>query len=897
VNGHNPIYNDVLFDGITAKERQGGSNSMALSIDAIEELKVLSSNYSAEFGSEAGGFFSVVTKSGANQLHGSAFEFLRNTDLNARNSFAATIPQYNRNQFGATIGGRIRKDKTFYFLSWEGIRLRQGSTLNTTLPGQAYRNGDFSALLRTDASSPRPIVIYDWTTATPFPNNILPQSRISPMISKFIGLYFPLPNQTGVGGIQPASNYQSLAPRQDQTDQGFARIDHVFSEKDRIFGHYAKGDNDNIPALAWPTFSYDMFMRAHHLALGWTHVLNPNMVFDFHGGYSRYVQNEINESQYKVDVPKLIGLKGACEDPQCWHVPSFGATGYNAFGNPQQPAGPRGWKSETFELQTSLSILKGNHTIKFGFTGNRLRDTFWEVLVPAGTWTFTGQWTAGTGSSGYALADLMLGLPRTIQASIDQFDPNLRYSQAMPWVQDDWKISRKITLNLGLRYEWLGRPYSNRDKISNFYQTGPNSATIITPRETGSPLVQKEPDFLPRSLVENDNNNFAPRIGVAWEVARRTVIRSAYGVFYQRDGTNDWVLMANVPPFIRTGLVTLSANESSYSQFPVDDLTPVVNFAAPGSKPNLTSMHNIDWKEGLVQQWNFFVERSAGENIVLKAGYVGNKGNAIPRYIYPNDPRPGTGDVQSRRPFQNLGSVTIRSSDGQSTYHALDLQAEKRFSRGLSFIAAYTWSKALDDATILDVWLGGNNKGPSVFDLEHRFTYSSTWEIPYGKGRRFGASTSRVTDAILGGWQLGGVLVFRTGFPLTVTTSGDVANAGGNITQTPNRISQAVLPRGQRTLNRFFNTSAFTPQAQYALGNAGIGSIYGPGSKNLDLSVGKVFKPVERFSLQFRSEFFNATNRPNWGLPGTTFGTASFGKITSTTGDARTLQFGLKLLY
>jgi hypothetical protein len=897
VNGHNPIYNDVLFDGITAKERQGGSNSMALSIDAIQELKVLSSNYSAEFGSEAGGFFSVVTKTGTNQWHGSVFEFLRNTDLNARNAFANAIPQYNRNQFGATIGAPVRRDKTFFFLSWEGIRLRQGSTLNTTVPNQTYRNGDLSALLRTDASNPRSVAIYDWTSGTPFPNNVLPAARISPMISKFIGQYIPLPNQAGVGGIQPASNYQSLAPRKDDTDQGFLRLDHVFSEKDRIFGHYAKSDNDNIPALAWPTFAYDMFMKAHHAVAGWTHVLNSNRVFDLHFGYDRYVQNEVNESQFQMDVPKLIGLAGACEDPQCWHVPSFAATGYSAFAQPQQVSGPRGWKSETFELQTSLSILKGNHSVKFGFTGNRMRDTFWEVIMPAGSWTFTGQWTAGSGSSGYALADLLLGLPRTIQASIDEFDPNLRYSQAMPWIQDDWKISRRITLNFGLRYEWLGRPYSNRDKIANFYQSGPAAAAIITPKDTGSPLAQVRPNFLPRSLVHDDYNNLAPRAGIAWQVAKKTVLRSAYGIFYQRDGTNDWVLMADIPPFIRTGLVTLSANQSSFTQFPVNDLSPVVNFVTPGSRPNLTSVHNIDWKDGLVQQWNVFLEHSLGESMVFKAGYVGNKGVGIPRYRYPNDPQPGPGDVQSRRTFQNLGSIIMRSSDGQSTYQGLELQAEKRFSQGLSFIAAYTWSKALDDFTILDLWFGGNNKGPSVFDLEHRFTYSGTWEVPFGKGRHFGASSAAWKDAVLGGWQLSGVLVLHTGFPLTVTTPGDTANAGGNIVQVPNRIAPAILPRSQETLNRFFNTAAFTQQAQYTLGNAGVGSIYGPGYRNLDLSFGKVFRVTERRSLQFRSEFFNAANHPNWGLPGVSFGTSSFGKITSTTGDARTLQFGLKFLF
>jgi hypothetical protein len=903
VHGQSGKYNQYIFDGLVGKEVQHQTNIFAPSIDAIQEIRIQTSNYSAEFGGEAGGHINVVTKAGTNQVHGTLFEFLRNTKLNAREKFADSRAQLNRNTFGGTIGGPIRKDKTFAFAAVDLMRLRQGFTQNTTVPNPQFRNGDFSALLRTDASNPSPIVIYDWTTGMPFPNNVIPQNRIHPLAARFQQEFIPLPNRTGRGGVRPIDNYQSLAPQRTRNDQFITRLDHHFNPANRIYGRYIISDTDTLAAPVWPAFSYNFEMRGQHAVFNYTRTLNPTTVYEFRTGYSRFRQNDVTESAFQRNTAAELGLRGACPDPQCWHAPLFQITDFSAWGTPagrnqaSTTEGPRGWKNEIFQLHTGLYLTRGNHIIKAGFTGFRHRDTFPNGLQPAGVHTFNGQWTAGPGSNGYALADALLGLPRRIRASVDIVDPNFRNSHLMPWVQDDWKVTRRLTLNLGLRYEWLGRPQANRDAIGNFYLKAPGQAVIITPRDTGSPLVEPKPSSLGRSLLQNDNNNFAPRFGFAFQASDKTVVRGAYGIFYQRDTMDYWILQAFNPPFVRTGDVTLSADAQSLRDFPVDDLTPVVNFVRPGSRPAPYG-RNTNWKEAYVQQWNLYVERSISRNLVAKVGFVGNKGTGLPRDLYPNEGAPAAGDIQARRPYQNLSTVLIRSSDGQASYHGLELLAEHRYAGGISFVGSYTWSKAIDNRTILDLWFGGNNKSLSSLHVGHRFSYSGVWDIPYGRGRQWGTDVNRVIDGILGGWQLTGIMVFRTGFPLTVGNGvlGDIANAGG-ITQVPNRVAEPNLSPGERTENRLFDTSAFASPARYTLGNAGANTLVGPRFWNIDSSVMKIFRITESKMFQLRGEFFNVLNHPNWGDPGTGFGTATFGRITSTAGEPRNAQIGLKFLF
>src|SRR5882724_6702681 len=460
VHGQSAKYNQYLFDGLSGKEMQHETNMFSPSIDSIQEVKIETANYDAEFGSEAGGHINVVTKSGTNQIHGALYEFLRNDKPNAKEEYAARKSELRRNTFGAAFGGPIKKDKTFYFGSWESMRLRQGFTQNTTVPRAAFRSGNFSSLLNTDFSNARPVQLYDWTTGAAIPNNIIPQSRLYPLSQNFIGQFVPLPNQAGSGGIVPINNYQSLAPQQTATDQYLGRVDHNFNTTTRIFGRYIVSSTNTLGPPVWPAFSYSQILRGQQAMVDFSHALNATTIFETRLGYSRFHQTEQTESAFKTNVAQQLGLSGACNQPICYHAPYWTVTNFSDMGNPsgatqgQGVSGPRGWKNEIFQLQGSLFMQRGNHTIKAGFQANKYRDTFVEAIRPAGQTSFNGQWTAGAGSSGFALADVLLGLPREIVASIDIFDPNYRNNQIMPWAQDNWKINSRLTLSLGIRYEW-----------------------------------------------------------------------------------------------------------------------------------------------------------------------------------------------------------------------------------------------------------------------------------------------------------------------------------------------------------------------------------------------------------------------------------------------------------
>ncbi len=894
VHGHNPTYNQYLFDGIPGKEAAHQTNVFAPSVDSIEEIKVETANYSAEFGGEAGGFLNVVTKSGTNKVHGVLFEFLRNDRLDARDSFADRKSKLRRNTFGGTVGGPILKNRTFYFVSTEHMRLRQGFTQNTTVPTPAMRQGDFSALLGTDFSLRTPIVLSDWMSRTPFPNNIIPRSRMHPFPVRFISEFVPLPIRPGIGGILPNADYQSLEPQKTRTDQFLTRIDHTLGPRDRLYGRYTISDTTTVGPPVWPKFGYSHELRGQHAVLNWSHMLSSTTINEFRMGYSRFAQFELVESAFKRDVATELGLAGTCRVPACWHAPYFVVQDFSLMGNPsgqtlgQGVSGPRGWKDEIFQIHESLLIVRGRHTIRAGFTGNRYRDTFPEAIRPVGEHIFNGQWTAGPGSRGFAFADVLLGLPRQIRASIDIFDPNFRNSHVMPWLQDDWKITRRLTLNLGLRYEWLGRPVANRDKISNFLRTGPNQGRIFTP--------SGRPSNIGRALQRNDNNNFAPRFGFAFQLTPNFVARGAYGIFFQKVSQQESISLAINPPFIRTGDVVLSVSEQDIRNFPIDDLTPVINFVAPGSRPALTAVH-VDIKDAYIQQWNFYLERALTQNLVVRAGYVGTKSTGISIYREGNAPLPGPGAVQPRRPFQNISSMRVAQSEGFATYHGLETSIRKRFSEGVSFVTNYTGSRTIDNQGSIDLRNYALDKGLSAFHMAHRFNVAGVWEIPVGRGRKFGAGAAPLVDAVLGGWQVSGILVFRTGTPLSVGILGDNLNTGGGYQQVPNRIREPNLPRGQRTRAKFFDTGAFERPAMYSIGNAGRNILIGPGNRNLDLSIAKQFPLTETKHLQFRVEAFNATNHPNWGNPGTTLGTAAFGTITSNENLPRAMQLGLKLVY
>jgi hypothetical protein len=775
----------------------------------------------------------------------------------------------------------------------------------------------------TDSSNSVPIPIYDWTTGQPFANNTLPSSRLHPLSKGFIGEFIPDPNQAGSGGIRPVRNYQFVDAQKTDTPQLSGRVDHNFSDNDRIFTRVSWSDTDTIAPQVWPAFGYAQNNAVYHTVLNYSKTLSPTSIFEFKAGYSRFNQIELTENAFVEDVSARLGLKGACSQPSCWHAPYWRVQDFSTMGNPsgvtrgQGVSAPRGWKNEIFEAGGRYYITKGNHNLRMGMDVRKHRDTFPEAIRPAGDTRFNGQWTnssvpgaMGPTSGGFAFADAMLGLPRRNLASVDIFDPNFSSFSFFPWFQDDWKVNSKLTINFGVRYERAGRPYSRNDSISNFLEVSPGVGRIITPATRPPPAgssstIIPAPADLSRALMHNDNNNFAPRIGFAYKAGDNTVVRGAYGLFSQRDNACTWIGISINAPWIRTGDVTLDVSQSDIDTFPVDDLGPIVNFVAPGSKPSVIGM-TTGWKDAYVQQWNLYVDHSLTQSMVAKIGYVGNHAVGLRRQNSPfNSPPPGAGNIQARRPFQDLSNITMRDTDGQSTYHGLELQLEKRYAEGLTFVTAYTFSKVLDNLNNMNHWFGGNpalNRGPSRLHLSDRFTFSGIYELPIGKGRQFGGGMPAAANAIIGGWDISSILVLRTGNALTASTRGNIANTS-NISQVPHLLGDPNFSRTDRSWDGdFFNTSSsiWANPAPFTLGTAGVRPLYGPGNRRWDFSIYKTHKfSEEGMELQIRAEFFNFTNHPNMGNPNTQLGSASFGRVNSTWSldTPREVQFGIKFKF
>ncbi len=878
VNGHRQSANQFLIDGFMAKEVQHGTNSVEPIIDALSEFRVQSSNYTAEFGTEAGGQINAVLKSGTNQFHGTAWEFLRNDKLDANNFFnnrtGTARPPFRRNQFGVAGGGPIIKNRTFIFGAYERTEVAKGITQLTTIPSDAQRRGEFGTATVNDPLS-----------GAAFPGNLIPASRQNRITTTILDKYVPLANRSGV------FNWVSTDPQTIKVDQFNWRIDHRFNEKDSLFGHYVFEDTDFHYPRLFPTDGATQRLRGQNILATWNRLVNSRIMNEFRAGFTRYIQNETQARAGTTNVVKELGMQGLCEVPSCWGIPQIAVTGFAQFGEHggQAVSGPRAWRNEAFQLQDSVYYTAGSHSLKFGTVFRRHRDNFPEAIYPRGQYTFTGFLT------GQPFGDYLLGYPRTTLTSIDLFSPHFRNSVVEPWVQDDWRVTPELTVNLGLRWEWAGRPVSKDGTIS----------TVVVDAKGARLITGQNPDGYPKALAYNDNNNFAPRIGLAYSpkaLKNRTVFRASYGIFYQRELANTWVDLAINDPFIRQTTFNLDTDPRSNFYFARYDLSRPTALAPPS--PLLTFAVDTNWREGMIHQWNFNVQQSMGYGTVLQIAYVGNRGLRLPWATLPNQPDPGPGPVQSRRPLQNFGQINGLGSGGDSYYQGLQIQAEKRYTNGMQFIIGYTYAKCIStsDATFVGESTSIQNgrdfhqqRGLCTQHFSQRFTGSWVYDVPFGRGKHFGTNLPRAADTAFGGWQLNGILTFRTGSPFTVTQAGDAPNVGDGSARpdqiaNPNSVSN-------RNIDQFFNTAAFATAAPFRWGTAGRNTVIGPGIANWDFSVFKSFPVWEAVRLQFRAEFFNLLNHAEFAFPGSTIGTAQFGRISGTGRDPRDIQLSLKLMW
>ncbi len=913
VNGNRTFNNVFLLDGvdnISYSNSFRGENVQLVqpSIEALQEFKIQTNAYSAEFGRSSGAVVNATIKSGTNAIRGSVYEFLRNDVLDANNFFSNALgapkPVRQRNQFGAAVGGPLIKNRTFWFGDYEGLRDREGVPRVRQVPTADEKAGLFSSSVVDPFAAGRP----------EFAKNaagrwVIPQNRWDPVGAAIVKL---IPD-ANVPGTTIYASTPVTRTRQDQFD---VRLDHQFKPTLTMFGRYSFVDTNTfrpapLPGLAEGSFN-DAFganeNRSQGLAIGLTWTFSPTMVGEFRFGYARgdYYTNPPN---FGVDGPGQVGLKNVPNDPAITGgLPKINIQGFDAVG--RHTSTPQFQTPRSYNPRGTINWNRGLHLIKFGGEFLRAETMINDLNATVGRMNFENRFT------NRAVGDLLLGLPSQLALTsytvMDQ-GQNMQFY----FIQDDYKITSRLTLNLGLRYEYATPPMEKENRFSNF---DPKTGTVVFAKDGG---------VYDRALIYPDRNNFAPRFGFAWSPQSRWVVRGAYGVFFNhtvRQGREG--LLGFNPPFLVDNLLqttlTGAAAVASAAPFRLSNGYPSGLLDPNSLSPTISRRaQDPNQRTAYIQQYNFGVQYELLKDLLLDVAYVGNKGTKLNGFRNLNQRAVITNANGSQaagaRPYPAFGDIQWMENRVGASYNSLQARLEKRFSNGLTGLVSYTWGKALTGAPDhistsgggagVDTGMfrepqDGNNvaadRGLAEFDVKHRFVASYVWELPFGRNRRFGNNWNKPADLLLGGWQLTGIHALQTGLGLTATLGGaSVLNIGGERRARPNLIGDPVLPSEQRTVARWFNTdafqAAFSPAPQ-AFGTAGVGVMRGPGSINFDFTLAKNIYLTERRYLQFRTEFFNAFNRANFGPPNIARESTGFGQILSAS-NARIIQFALKFYF
>jgi hypothetical protein len=926
VAGQRGEFNHFTLDGIENTDNSFNVYVFLPSIDALEEFKVQTGVYPAEFGRSVSQI-NVSTKSGTNGYHGTLFEFFRNSKMDANDfGFTSVAPVKNalvRNQYGFTLGGPVviprvfnGKDRLFFMANYEALRNRTGVHQIASVPPAAMRNGDFSGIPQVVYDPATRVQTGNTITAQPFLGNIIPASRFS---GKALTLfqYYPLPNVPVAGLV---NNYQQLIGERQDADQFTARIDFAESARSTWFGRWSWDDEFSTNPATFPNQGQKVLANAQQAMISNTRVLSPATVNEFRFGYNRLIDETLQDNAFVNNVVGQIGgIPGiAAPTPIIWGIPSIGIAGFSGFGD--LASAPYLGHTNIFEWIDNFSINRGKHSIRFG--GEIRRDQYNQSgnQFPRGSFSFSGQATQNPQSAsntGSGLADYLLGLVRTSSGALGLAVAQLRGTRQYYYIDDSWKIRPNLTLSLGLRYE-LAPPYV--DKHNNMINVQLPSLFDANRRPTlvragsgdffqGLPFVFPSAVQVARdsrlgdALVQTYYKGFAPRIGLAYSATSRWTIRGGFGLFYAQDIGNVGFDLA------RNLAVRRTANADP--NFPTN-LTLDNPFLSQGTvlvTAPLPLGQCYCNRLPYVLQYLFNIQRQLTNDSVLEIGYTGNEGHRLDHYYGANFPLPGPGNVQSRRPYPELANIFYLESGINSNYNALTAKLTERFSRGFTALVSYTFSKSIDNGSSVRARSGDpsseNQQNPydmraeraaSVFNASQRLVVSLLWEAPLGKGKLW--LSSGVPSFVLGDWQMGSIFTAASGFPFTVTSGIDDANIGGNSTQRPNYSGVPLAPPGGKDPQEWFNPAAFTRVPQYTFGMVGRNTVIGPDLFEWDFSAMKNFPmPVESHKLQFRLEAFNIPNRPNFSIPNSNLLGASFGKITSTATNMRQLQLSLKYIF
>ena len=876
VNGAREDSNNFLLDGVYNVDPKLNTFGVRPSVDAIREFEMLTSTYDASFGRNPGAQVNVILNSGSNDFHGSLFEFHRNAALDARNFFAPASepkPKYIRNQFGGSLGGPIKRDSTFFFADYEGTRSREGITRITNVPTALERAGNFSQSLFGSPTSPFPGLTFD--------NGILPDFLINP-VGRAIANLYPLPNRN-----VPFQNFVASPILRDDNDSFDARVDHHLNTRAELTFRYSFGERDLFEPFTGASFSLvpgfgdTVNRRSQNGMAALNLVLTPNLVNESRVAFSRVAASVTQEASV---LNSQIGLPTISPRERDLGLSFITITGFSPLGdegnNPQKSV------TNVYQFLNNSSYVRGNHLFKFGVDLRFSQQNAFRDVESRGRLQFSpfGQIT------GNALADLLLGFPfLTSVARVDN-PQQIRTESYNFFLNDSYRITPRLTLNGGLRYEYNSPPVDAEDR-ANVYD-------VVTRN-----LVPVGTNGVPRSGFDADKNNFAPRVGFALTLGEdeKTVLRGGYGIYYDQSPLAPAEALYFNSPFFDNNLffslqgLPLTLNDPFPSFFP---------FALPDSALAIQR----DLRTGYMQHWNFNVERQLGHDSVVEVAYVGSKGTKLLTARDINQPQPSVlppGLPFVPRPNPRFDDIDLLESRANSNYNALQLRFQQRLTRGFAALASYTWSKSLDDASNFFSSAGDPNfpqnsfnvaaeRGRSNFDVAHRLSVSYSYAFPFKQNDGFAAT-------LLNGWETFGIVTLQTGRPFTVALLSEIDNSGTGrsilgfgANDRPNLVGNPEL--SDPTTLQWFNTAAFAFPAPGTFGNAGRNILEGPGFQNVNASLLKNTRITERVNLQFRAEAFNLFNHPNFNLPDNFLGSPTFGRITSAR-DPRHIQFGLKLLF
>lgn len=896
VHGARALQNNFLLDGVDNNSISENVQELTTqvsrpSVDAIQEFKVVTSPYSAEYGRSPGAAISVSTKSGTNDIHGTIYDFYRNDSFDANDFFSeragAPKPANDQNQFGANVGGPIVKDKAFFFADFEGTRITRGVTRLTRVPTMDERAGRFSSPVR------------DPLTGQPFPGNVIPSDRIDPVAAAILGLV-PEPNQAGT------NNFFRQANTIDDSDRILARLDFHPSQNDSIFARYIYSNRHRVVPGAFEgvvdgmgTSAFgDQKIKTNGLVVGWTRIFSASVVNEFRFSWMGAKSDAVH-MPFGQDPPPAAVIPGSITNPVvAGGIPGitidgyFGGPGLGRIGSPDFL--PKFQHTNQFEFLNTVSWLKGNHAFKFGVDIIApMKNEYLDIPAVRGSMRFRNRFT------GNPLGDFLLGYVSDFQLS-NVYVVDQRHWAAMGFVQDDWKVSSRLTLNLGLRYDFITPALEAQDRQTNF-----------VPVNGGQLVFASDGSLEDRGLVKPDRNNFAPRIGIVYNLNDRTVLRGGYGVFYNlfdRVGSEDQLAL-NLPGLINNSIaLSGGANQPPVffldEGFPAGALTPPSLDPADGGLRRLRLRAvSVDAPKTTVQQASVGVQREIVKDLVLSVDGIYSKGTNLATLVNLNQPLPNAAgnNALGALPFPNFGFIEWREQNGRSEYKGIDVGLEKRFSDGYGFGVSYTLGDSKDNSSEHLTTQGSNSfpqnsrdldawYGPSDYDVRHRLAVNFIAELPFGEGKRW--AQSGAGRAILGGWTLSGIYAARSGRPFTVNQSNN--NVGQNMTGLPNLAGD---PEGDKTVDSWFDKTAFQPVTSGTFGNAPRNGLRGPSWHSMDLSLSRRINLSSRVGATVRWDIFNLFNTVNFGLPNRNIADANVATITSLGGDARVMQLSLRLQF